>query len=427
MPAIAWLYDDRAVALFSLLQTSAILVVAIFSMQLDQAFAREFYESPDRSRLFATTVLPGLLVLTLFFSAILIYGAITKDSIWVICATILAAVSIHCVNFSLLFKRMEGDRFGYVLNLIGPKIILLAVVLIGPIFSSDIAAAYVAASLAAALVSIHSTRLHWGKLSMNALTAIRPLLKLSLPLVPATVVFAAIPVTDRYAILWLSGEADLAAYAMAATVAGLASLGSVVFGAIWTPTLYRWAADNKAEALVKKVSQFLPLGFAAAFLLIGCAAYVVPTLLPPSYASIKYFIPAAAAYPLLYIASEVTGCGIGVSRRTAYAFLPALLGLTVSILLHLVLTKSHGAPGAATASSVGYFVFFLARTEVSNWVWRRLNHWRLYCVSASCIAWSSLVALSPYTIDDFTIISGWIILLIVSAALSKEILFPNKK
>lgn len=414
VPAIAWLYDDVAVASFTLLQTSAILVTTAFSLQLDQAFAREFHEVPARGTLFAACVLPGLLIHALFFVSVAVHGLVTQEPSWAVGAALIGASSIHCTNLSLLSKRMEGDRLAYVINLIGPKIILLAAVLLGAIFHANIASVYLAASLASAVVSVYSSRMYWKDLSILALKTIRPLLKLSLPLVPATMLFAAIPVIDRYAVLWLSGEASVAAYSMASNVAGLASLGAAVFGAIWTPALYKWAAADKAEAMVREVSKLLPLGLAAGFLLIGCAAYVVPLILPPSYADIKYYIPAAAAYPLLFIASEVTGCGIGISRRTAYAFLPALLALAVGLSLHLVLTSSYGAPGAATASAVGYFIFFIARTELSNFVWRRFKNAKLYIVAVACVAWSAYVALWLPKSADVMIILGLTIIALVS-------------
>ena len=59
--------------MFSLIYIATTISLLIFTLGLDQSFAREFFQYKNKSLLFLYTLTPGLLLLLIFFSLIFFY------------------------------------------------------------------------------------------------------------------------------------------------------------------------------------------------------------------------------------------------------------------------------------------------------------------------------------------------------------------
>ena len=63
LPVITWFYSIEDVGKISMLQVVSSLVVLLFCLGLDQAYAREYHVTGDKSKLFKLVFLPGFILL----------------------------------------------------------------------------------------------------------------------------------------------------------------------------------------------------------------------------------------------------------------------------------------------------------------------------------------------------------------------------
>src|SRR5690606_8520682 len=104
--------------------------------------------------------------------------------------------------------------------------------------------------------------------------------------------------------------------------------------------------------------------------LAGLLSWVVAVFLPPDYSAVQWILVSCLGYPLLYTLSETTVVGIGISRRSGFAMLAALVAFAVNVLGNWLLIPAYGAAGAAASTCASFWIFFFLRTEFSIYLWR---------------------------------------------------------
>src|SRR5690606_406966 len=107
------------------------------------------------------------------------------------------------------------------------------------------------------------------------------------------------------------------------------------------------------------------------------------------YSNIQYLIAICLLGPLLYTLSEVTGIGIAVVRKTKLSMLCAIIAMLCSATLNYLLVPKFGAAGAAISTAVAFFIFFILRTEIAQFVWRKKSHLKVFLIMFSLLVISS--------------------------------------
>jgi len=143
-----------------------------------------------------------------------------------------------------------------------------------------------------------------------------------------------------------------------------------------------------AERL-NQVTEHVLAAVVVIYSLVGTFSWLVSYLLPEKYSIISYIITACMGAPLLYMLSETTVVGLHLTRKTIFAMLAPLLALLVNLVLNYILVPNYGAPGAAAATNLSFFVFFFLRTEFSAVLWRPFPRGKLYFFAFLCSAVSS--------------------------------------
>ena len=87
-------------------------------------------------------------------------------------------------------------------------------------------------------------------------------------------------------------------------------------------------------------------------------------------------------FPLLYTLSETTVVGIGVTRRSGFAMLAAVLAFVFNLLGNWWLIPIFGAAGAAASTCISFLFFLVLRTEFSIYVWKPIPRLSLYIYSS---------------------------------------------
>lgn len=387
-------------AQYAIVQSVSPVLFAVLGLQLEQAFVRGFNETHDKYSLFATSARPGLFLYAcaLLIVVILNYSHVDGYNIYIWYFYISSALTYFVTTFSLLSARMDRQLNTYYAAVVLPRaslliLILLSVFLITNRNIAEFVYMYLAASAGSALFCMYRTRKYWSALFKAKAVDTRPLLAFSLPLIPAALAFTSIPALDRAALHWLSTQEQLALFAASASIANVASLAVVIFGSIWTPWIYQRVASDNAAVAAKSVLPAITLG--ALFIWSGVAIFadLIVLILPSDYHVVKHYLGASISGPLLYIVSEVAGCGISITKRTALANLPPIFALICGVTAHWFLTPSFGAAGAAAASVSAFGVFFVTKVEISSRIWHALPRLRTYLTLGGAIGLSLLSAL----------------------------------
>ena len=433
IPLLTWFYPQDTVGRLSFFVLAITFFVQVGTLGLEQGFVREYASSDDRYALASRVVVPSLLLfggLSIVIVlcelgpqlAVIVFGEIETGYLSVLLVSALLAV---LSRFLTVFLRVWGLGWQFAAQQILSKVLFLIFAAISYLmFSEEAFPLYF--SYASSLV------LAWI-LSVSYLVRIRPqffsvylsrwslkhifsssLFGYSFPILCGAVAFWGVKFSGHVALRLNEQFSSLGLYSVGVSMAvGFAIIGSI-FNTLWAPFLFKKEAKGFG-------SEALGFGMVLTIALIlfglggvGLLSPIVVQVVPEPYASLAHLLPALVFGPFLYTLSEVTGAGIALSRKTRYSLYAGVVASLSALSVALLLVPSYGAEGATLGYVVGYFVFFLLRTE-----WGR----RLYKtprVSQAYIAGTFgavYVALHVIDIDGFSRFLPWIALIFVFASL----------
>lgn len=402
LPVLAWLFSPEDIGRITLLQVAISFSFVFGGMALEQAYAREFYEHSDRAALLKVTFIPGFLFTLIVVSMLLFVGVDVSELLFGLhdfTSVILVYVCVlanFIVAYSSLIFRMSERALAYsLINLSAKGLFLFSVlmvyffefsnsfhILIGLHSLSVVVTMFAAIWLARKewLAALHAPFLYQQLFGY---------IRFSLPLVFGGGAYWGLQAVDRISIRWWSDFEQLGIFSVAVSFAGVAVLFQSIFTTVWVPYIYRWNAEGLDVKKLNQVTEHVLAAVVIIYSLVGAFSWLISYLLPEKYSMVSYIITACMGAPLLYMLSETTVVGLHLTRKTFFAMLAPLLALLVNMVLNYILVPNYGAPGAAAATNVAFFVFFFLRTEFSAIFWRQFPRRKLYFFAFLCSAASS--------------------------------------
>ncbi|MBU1105377.1 MAG: oligosaccharide flippase family protein [Candidatus Riflebacteria bacterium] len=391
LPAIAWFFTKEDIGRIAMLQVACSFAALLFSLGLDQAYVREYHETERKGSLLLLTILPGFLMLILAvpFSylyrdklMLIIYDQTSMNLYLLTLVTIFAGfVSRY---FSLVL-RMQERAMAYSLSQVLPKVIFALVVFSYWLFSvtkdfEKLALAQMLSILSVLMVLIWIIRndllavikekIDWGKL--------RGLLIFGAPLILGGVAFWGLSAMSRLMLRSSATYSELGLYSVGQSFAGAGLIFQSIFSTVWAPMVYKWSAKGENLEKIDSITEYMLAMVVFTFVICGMTSWLVPLFLPKDYGNVQYIMVACLGQPLLYTLSETTVVGVGLARKSLYAMLAPIFALIANFFLCWIWVPDYGARGAAMATFVAFFVFFLVRTESSAYVWRSFPRKKIY-------------------------------------------------
>ncbi len=383
LPVMAWVFPPAAVGRLSMLQVTIQFGTLLFCLGMDQAYVREYHESDDRPALLLNAIVPGLGVgvavsaLTLVFAprqfSVLLYGTPSLSFALITVACVMIA---YVSRFLSLILRMEDRGLAFSMSQVLAKMLLLTTISVYALTFTRrnflmLLGAQAGALALAMLIFGWNTRRQWRP----ALTAgirrahVTELFRFGWPLVIGGVASWALAAMDRIFLRTMANFDELAVYSVAASIASGATLVAGIFNVVWAPTAYKWHASNAAVGRVTRIGEIAAVLVCVLVCVVGALSWVLHLLLPASYRPVAALLPLCVTPPLLYTLSEVTGIGIAIQRRTSLSMVASTAAVVVNAALCTLLVAPLGALGAAIATGMAFWVFFLIRTRLSTSVW----------------------------------------------------------
>lgn len=396
LPLVAWYFSAEDLGRLSMLQVAVGFALLLFSLGLDQAYVREFHEEDDKPSLLKATFLPGFIVLIAVLTggvfspyslSFLLFGIESLSITVLLCITVVLS---FFSRFLSLILRMQERGFAYSMSQLLPKFLFLLVILSYILCKADavfknLLTAYFISIFAVFAIFVWSTRKDWlpcFSAKINREKQIQ-MVRYALPLIASGLAFWGLTAIDKIFLRSFSTFSELGIYSLAVSFAAVALVFQSVFSTVWAPVVYRWAANGVESKKIEDVIDYVTLAILIIWSLTGMLSWIVALILPAEYTKVPHILLAAIAYPLLYTLSEATGVGVGISRKTGYSLLAAAISFSVNVIGNWLLIPSYGAAGAAVASLLAFFTFFIIRTEASVIVWIGFSRKRMYLLVSS--------------------------------------------
>ena len=382
-----------------MLQVFSSLVVLLFSLGLDQAYVREYHEVTDKLVLFKSSIVPGLLLLLVANLGLsLLAPGLIADLLFKIDNKHLSFMVALCLvmafisRFLSLILRMQERGLAFSMSQVLPKLLFLIVIggfvgLVGKHSLIELVVAHTASYTLVTIVFAWNTRSEWQGVTRTHIDRqqLGKMIKFGAPLILGGLTSWGMMVADKLFLRNYSTFAELGIYSVAASFGAAAIIFQSIFSTVWVPTVYKWAALGVNDDKIDRVTECVLAVVVFIFALCGLFSWLIQFMLPAKYLSVQYIVVSCVACPLYYTLSETTAVGLGVSRRSSLSMLASLSAAIVSFVANFLLVPRYGASGAAIASALAFWSFFLFRTELAIIAWRPLPRVKLYAPTLICL------------------------------------------
>lgn len=433
VPVLAWLFSQEDIGRLSMLQVTLNFSTVLFCMGLDQAYVREYHESDDKPSTLLAAGLPGLVLLLLVLSGVLIVapGKISEllfsiDSKSFSLVVALCLLASYVSRYLSLILRMQDRGLAFSMSQLLPKLILLCIAATYFFALSRREFVYLLGAQAisigmATVVFSWNTRLEWIPACRSRLSSIQmaKMFGYGYPLVLGAIASWGLSAMDRVFLRSLATYEELAIYSVAASAAAAVTIISGIFNTIWSPMVYQWSATGAGLEKIEPIARYLLACVALVIPVAGMFSWTIAYLLPHSYAKVPYLLIGCMVSPLLYTLSEVTSIGIALSRRTVYSMIASIVAVLANVVLNYLLIPIWGAAGATMATMIAFFLFFVCRTEFSRVAWKHMPRRDCYIVMLVLVSASCLFAVEG---SKWPVVSGclWAILGAIILFIFKE-------
>lgn len=377
-----------------MLQTATAIGTVVFTLGLDQSFARQYHLSQHRNALLRTAAWPGLALLLL--AALLLMavspGYLSRqmygvDSATLSAITLIGVVAAFLSRFSSLVLRMSERGLAFSMSQLLPKVLYIAclglLALDAARHFDQLLMAQTASLVAASAIFAWNTQAAWTRPDGPPPDApppptLRELLRYGMPMMAAGLAYWTLEAIDKVMLRSLSSFEELGHYSVAMGVASVAATLSTIFTTVWVPTAFKWATEPDCVTRIAALQRKL---VAVALLIVstaGALSFTLSWLLPVSYGPVRELLVLCMLPALFYAASEVSGIGAAIARRSSLILLSAVLTAAVNVALNLWFIPLWGARGAATATALSFFLMLVLRTETSIWSWQTLPRADVY-------------------------------------------------
>ena len=190
-----------------------------------------------------------------------------------------------------------------------------------------------------------------------------------LPLIPHALAANVLDVSDKFFIKTMVSGAELGVYDYGYKVGSLILMFQASIVLAWTPFFYEKMKqiNKRNKTYIISVSYLIMLlMLAACFALTIIAPYVFDWFIDEKFAEgIKYVFWVALAYVFLGFYKVFAGYIFYLKKNSILSYL-AVFNITTNLLLNYFFIREYGAMGAAYATVISYFLFFLITAIISH-------------------------------------------------------------
>ncbi len=368
MPLYTAILSSAEYGVADIISQSANLLIPIASVGIyNGVFRFAADKNEDKRTVFSSALLTLVFGLVAFavLSPLLSLVTYISSYVWLIVAYV-AAAGVHYVC-SYYLRAIDKTRLFAIQGIFNTLMTIILNVVFLVVFEIGIVG-YVLSVVIANVLTVIFIFIFSGigkDISLRAVkrAKISELLRYSIPLIPATVLWWITDVSDRYLVTYFSGSAQNGLYSASYKIPTLITLLAGIFIEAWQFS----AIDEKDdEAELSKFystvfEAFMGVVFVASAALIFASKLSSKLLFDESYFEAWEYIPTLLVATAFMALVSFFGTVYMVRKKSVVSFLTAILGAIINVILNILLIPKYGPLGAAFATAVCYFAVFLIR------------------------------------------------------------------
>ncbi len=201
------------------------------------------------------------------------------------------------------------------------------------------------------------TKLHCSK------ALLQEMLRYSIPMIPSTVAWWVMQLSDKYVIIAVCGVAASGVYSIAYKIPSIMSAITTVFTQAWQISAIKSHGDGDNEEFVSNVYGYVTVFIIAiSSVLILFSKHLGYVLFAGEYFIAWSYVPILVVAYMFSGLSGVLASVYSASKKTGMLFVSTSVGAVLNIGLNIVLIPRCGVMAAAYTTLAGFFVTWLVRT-----------------------------------------------------------------
>jgi len=368
MPIYTKVFEPKDYAIIALIGTTSTLISMFIIFGMDNAVALWYWDKPgtsDRKKIiscwyfFMTTLslvagsvfifFPG------FFSRLILNSAVYTQLIILFGFNILVASYQKIANIWFRIRRKPVLAVSYSLFIslitIGLNLLFILKLKMGleGIYYSQLIASVVGFILTTIVLYkwLSVSDFDWGLL--------RQMLRFSLPLIPAALVYWLMSSASTYFInLYVTDKAEIGLYQVGSTIASVLGLATWAFLQAWPPFALSIHKESNARNVYSLVFEvYCVVGFFFAFCLGLFAGEILHVFTNKNYAGAKNVIGLLAVNSILIGLPGILSIANNIVKKNSPYAMAVIAGSAFTVILFLLLIPVLGKEGAAIAMIIG--------------------------------------------------------------------------
>lgn len=204
-----------------------------------------------------------------------------------------------------------------------------------------------------------------------------PMATLGAALIPGALVYSLFAVADRLILGWYTNNAEVAVFALAGAVAGVALVFKAAFSRTWDPHTVTWIGTRDDRVYLPRLqaaANFIaPLVAIATMLSLAWADTIFQVIFPSAYAGAGKVLPILVLAGTLATLTLVANLAELISGRARYRLPIYAMGLLVNIAVCVTFVPRYGAYAAALGALAGEITILFLWIVLGKWLLRNLR------------------------------------------------------
>ncbi len=203
------------------------------------------------------------------------------------------------------------------------------------------------------------------------------MIRYSIPLMPTTIMWWIINVSDTFMVRAIHGSSENGIYSFAYKFPNLASIVVGIF-------LQAWHMSAITERNSRTISNFYSNVFslmqtvmfiAVAGIMLVLRPMIMPFFGSEGFESAYFYVPLLLGAVVFQCSSNFMGSIYEASNKTTHSFVSSAIGAVMNILLNLLLLNTIGVIGAAIATLASYITVFAYRViDTKKYLYMKINY-----------------------------------------------------
>ena len=391
-PISTRLFTPEVLGKINIFSTYSNLIGLFILLGLDQAFARFYLERPNnRSKGYLFTFCFSITYALIFVFGVLSapFSIFLSDALFDetdILLYVLMFVSVFCsatLRYLNLTYRMEQDIKMYtiqgVLMAFVSKVLHILVGFWDPSYRPALIVGCTS-HLLLALIFLWVQRHRFERVKEYDSYFTKEMFAFALPLIPVSVLTWVNTSIPQVIMQKTMDYYSIGIFTSAMALANLILVIQSGFNSFWVPYTYENYKTQTGQFF--KVHRYLMCVLTIfAMLMIGFQD-VIFLLLGEKYRAAKEFFPFLILGPICYVAGEVAGVGIDISKKTYYKLYVFTSSIVANLVLCFILRIPLGVPGIAIATSLAAITAMLVKTYFGEKHYKVVTNYKYmaYCM-----------------------------------------------